>query len=76
MNSKQAISHSNRSAYNHRRRNRPRLPCPACAFERLIDTGEFIRSKTYASEDEGYLDADYYQKCSKCKADIGIKRIE
>jgi len=63
---------STRSHPHHRKR----IPCPACPFERLIDAGEYIRSKTYAPGDEGYLEADYYQKCSKCKADIGIKKIE
>jgi len=55
---------------------RQRLPCPACHFERLIDTGQYTRSKTYVVGEDGYLDADYYQKCSSCKAEIGIRKIE
>jgi hypothetical protein len=74
LNAKYTIAHSNKKDYNNR--HRPRLPCPVCTFERLIDTGECTRSKTYASGDEGYLDADYYQKCSSCKAEIGIRKIE
>jgi transposase-like protein len=55
-----------------------RLPCPACHFERLIDTGQHIRSLTFIEGQEGYLDADYYAKCPnpKCKAEIGIRKIE
>jgi hypothetical protein len=26
--------------------------------------------------DPGYEDADYYQKCFNCKAEIGIRKIE
>jgi hypothetical protein len=53
-----------------------RLSCPACQFERLIDTGRHTQSQTYVEGQEGYLEADYYQKCRKCKADIGIRKIE
>ena len=59
-----------------RHRFKPRLPCPACTFDRLIDTGEHTRSKTYMPGEDGYLNADYYQKCSSCKAEIGIRKIE
>jgi hypothetical protein len=73
---KHTIPHSSKKDYNNRHRHRPRLPCPVCTFERLIDTGEFTRSKTYAPGEDGYLNADYYQKCSSCKAEIGIRKIE
>ena len=53
-----------------------RLPCPACYFERLIDTGHHTKSQTYKASDPGYNDADYYQKCVNCKAEIGIRKIE
>ena len=53
-----------------------RLPCPACGFGRLIDTGQHTRSKTYMVGENGYNEADYYQKCSSCKAEIGIRKIE
>jgi len=55
---------------------RQRLPCPACQFGRLIDTGQRTHSVTYVPGQDGYLDADYYLKCSHCKADIGIRKIE
>ena len=32
--------------------------------------------KTYVEGQDGYLEADYYQKCTHCKADIGIRKIE
>jgi hypothetical protein len=53
-----------------------RLPCPACHFERLIDTSPKTRSLTYTEGQAGYLDADYFQKCKNCKAEIGIRKIE
>ena len=53
-----------------------KLPCPACEFDRLIDTGQFTCSKTYLPGEEGYLDADYYQKCAGCKLEIGIQKIK
>lgn len=59
-----------------RHQHRPRLPCPVCNFERLIDTGMYTHSRTYVVGQKGYLEADYYQKCNHCKADIGIRKIE
>jgi len=63
-----------------RAQNRPhlhhRLPCPACHFERLIDTGQHTKSQTFTAGEPGYNDADYYQKCFCCKAEIGIRKIE
>ena len=55
---------------------RRRLSCPICNFERLIDTGQNTKSQTYQVGDSAYLNADYYQKCSKCKSVIGITKIE
>lgn len=60
-------------SHNHQH-YRNRLSCPVCCFKRLIDTSQYIRSKTYTAGEEGYLNADYYQKCSVCKADIGIQK--
>jgi len=65
-----------RKTTRNRQHYRQRLPCPACEFERLLDTGQYTHSLTYVAGQVGYLEADYYQKCSKCKADIGIKKIE
>lgn len=53
-----------------------RLHCPACGFRRLIDTGQHTKSLTYVEGQNGYLEADYYQKCNHCKAEIGIRKIE
>ena len=53
-----------------------RLPCPACHFDRLIDTGLCTHSLTYVEGQDGYQDADYYQKCKNCKAEVGIRKIE
>jgi hypothetical protein len=55
---------------------RPRLPCPACGFPRLIDTGEHTHSLTFVDGDPGFAEADYYRKCDNCKEQIGIKKIE
>jgi len=57
---------------------RQQLSCPICHFTRLIDSGQNTRSETYVVGETGYLNADYYAKCpnSKCKADIGIRKIE
>jgi hypothetical protein len=55
---------------------RKRLPCPVCKFERLIDSGQHTKSQTFMEGDPGYNNADYYQKCVSCKAEIGIRKIE
>lgn len=65
-----------RKTTRNRQHYRQRLPCPACEFERLIDTGQYTHSLTYLPGEDGYVEADYYQKCRHCKADIGIRKIE
>lgn len=76
MNSQTVITAVKRKKSHNRAHIHPRLPCPACHFERLIDTGHHTRSITYIAGDPGYKDADYYQKCRHCKAEIGIRKIE
>ena len=56
-------------------RKQDKIPCPNCGFDRLIDTGTNTRSQTYLPDDPGYEDADYYQKCGRCKARIGIRKL-
>jgi hypothetical protein len=70
---------ANKRRKSHRRiHSHQRLPCPVCHFERLIDTGQHTRSLTFVERQEGYSLADYYAKCPnpKCKAEIGIRKIE
>jgi transcriptional regulator with XRE-family HTH domain len=57
---------------------RQRLACPACGFGRLIDTGMWIRSEMHIMGRHNDWEADYYTKCPnpKCKAEIGIRKIE
>jgi len=61
---------------NYPNNHRPRLPCPACEFKRLIDTGYHTLSRTLVAGESGYQNADYYQKCPCCKSEIGILKIE
>lgn len=53
-----------------------KMKCPACGFERLIDTNSDIKSEAY---EEGKYpvgwEPDYVQKCHQCKKQIGIKKI-
>jgi hypothetical protein len=76
MNQQTALPQKRRKKHINRHSYRPRLPCPACTFERLIDTGQSTRSITFMPGEDGYLNADYYQKCSSCKLEIGIRKIE
>lgn len=76
MNSQTAITATKRKKSRSRPYIHQRLPCPACHFERLIDTGQHTKSLAFMASDPGYNDADYYQKCHHCKADIGIQKIE
>lgn len=64
--------------YLVRRHFRQRLPCPACGFGRLIDTGQFTHSEVHVMGQNDNWAADYYVKCPnpKCKAEIGIRKIE
>lgn len=70
------VQKTKRKSSHDRPHYRQRLTCPVCHFDRLIDTGQHTRSITYVAGEDGYLDADYYQKCSYCKAEIGIRKIE
>ena len=56
-------------------KHRPRLPCPICEFKRLIDTGQHTLSRTLVAGESDYPNADYYQKCPCCKAEIGIQKL-
>jgi hypothetical protein len=76
LNSETALDINKRKKTHNRPHVHQRLQCPACHFERLIDTGQQTKSLTYMAGDPGYNDADYYQKCFSCKAEIGIRKIE
>lgn len=51
------------------------VKCPNCGFRRLIDTGQGTESATYVPGQDGYDKADYYQKCSRCNEEIGIRKL-
>ena len=50
--------------------------CPNCGFRRLIDSGLLTVSETFIPGQNGYESADYYQKCSRCNEEIGIKKLK
>lgn len=56
-----------------------KLLCPLCR-SRLIDTESTIKSETKAmdfrdNDSMGRWIPDYYLKCWKCKANIGIRKV-
>jgi hypothetical protein len=77
MNVESMYATERKKTHNHPQ-GRPRLSCPACGLGRLIDTGQFIHSELHVMERGDKWEGDYYTKCPnpKCKADIGIRKIE
>lgn len=61
------------SGHRFRMANMVSIICPNCGFRRLIDTSRFTVSDTFVPGQNGYESADYYQKCSRCNEEIGIK---
>lgn len=54
---------------------RKRLYCPECGA-RLIDAAWNNNSELRAEQNiRGGWKADYYQKCNKCKKQIGIRKV-
>ena len=54
---------------------RKRINCPICKY-RIIDEGIETTSALHIMEDGDLWDGDYYTKCQRCNANIGIKKIE
>ena len=55
---------------------RKHLPCPVCGFKRLIDADEYNVSELKPEQEiEANWRADYFQKCPRCKQQIGIKKV-
>lgn len=65
-----------RSGHRFRMANMVSIICPNCGFRRLIDTSRFTVSDTFIPGQNGYESADYYQKCSRCNEEIGIKKLK
>lgn len=56
--------------------NRTQLDCPICGFKRLIDSDINTKSELKPEKDiKNGWHADYFQKCPRCKNQIGIKKI-
>lgn len=52
-----------------------KLMCPICGA-RIVDASEYTISELRVVEEkELKWVADYYQKCKKCKKEIGIKKL-
>lgn len=64
------------SGHRFRMANMVSIICPNCGFRRLIDTSRFTVSDTFIPGQSGYESADYYQKCSRCNEEIGIKKLK
>jgi len=55
---------------------RKNLICPVCGFGRLIDAAENTCSELKAEKEiDIQWVPDYFQKCPKCKNQIGIKKV-
>ncbi len=55
---------------------RKHLSCPLCGFKRLIDAEADNQSELVAEKDMKIdWKADYFQKCPKCKNQIGIRKV-
>lgn len=57
-------------------KEKKQLKCPVCGFKRLIDSDANIKSELIAENkmQDGWK-PDYYQKCPKCRNQIGIRKI-
>ena len=55
-------------------RRRLRLKCPCCAG-RIMDSVISVKSMLYDMEFTDELYVDYIDKCSRCKKEIGIKKV-
>ena len=77
MNQTHSFPVKKRKKTSNRQYYRQRLPCPACGFQRLIDTGQHTHSETHVMRGGDCWEADYYAKCPNpdCKADIGIRKL-
>lgn len=55
---------------------RKKYECPVCGFDRLIDADVQNKSELKAEKDipKGWI-PDYYQKCPRCKNQIGIRKV-
>jgi len=52
------------------------LICPVCGLKRLIDASADTKSELIPeSKIKKGWKADYYQKCPKCRNQIGIRKI-
>lgn len=65
-----------RPGHRFRMANMVSIVCPNCGFHRLIDAGRCTVSATFVPGQDGYEGADYYQKCSRCNEEIGIKKLK
>ena len=54
---------------------RERLLCPKCQH-RMIDQSKGTESELHVIDDSDDWPADYYLKCSQCKAEIGLRKIK
>lgn len=56
--------------------NKRSLKCPVCGFERLIDASIYNQSELFPEikMPRNWL-PDYFQKCPRCKNQIGIRKV-
>ena len=54
---------------------RKQLICPICKY-RIIDEGINTSSALHVMEDDDQWEGDYYTKCHRCNAEVGVKKIE
>ena len=69
-------SHENKSKREHNHKHqRKRISCPVCKY-RIIDEGIGMTSTLHIMEEGDVWEGDYYTKCQKCNAEIGIRKTK
>lgn len=59
-----------------RERKKRALLCPRCGRGRLMDESVSIKSEAHVIDADDAWPADYYTKCTVCKAQVGVRKIE
>ena len=49
------------------------VQCPCCENKRIIDKGVLTVAEAKPADEE-HIHSDFYIKCWKCKAEIGLKK--
>lgn len=59
----------------YKRKKKKPLICPNCQKGRLIDANADIVTEVRILKEDDPWEADYYAKCSVCKAEVGVRKL-